>query len=51
MIVSAITMSPPAPSPWMARKAISWLIDWARPESTEPIRNTTMANWKTMRRP
>ncbi len=35
-IVNAIGWAAPAPKPWMARKMISWNIDWARPHRTEP---------------
>src|SRR3954462_8205084 len=35
--------SPPMPTPWMTRNAISMPIDWDRPDSAEPMTNTTMA--------
>src|SRR4051795_797463 len=35
--------SPPMPTPWMTRKPISMAIDWDRPDSAEPMTNTTMA--------
>src|SRR3954467_10088990 len=31
------------PTPWMTRNAISMAIDWDRPDSAEPMTNTTMA--------
>ena len=50
-MVKVITIKPPAPSPWMARKAMSWVIDWDIPARTDPIKKVTMANWKTIFRP
>ena len=47
----AVTVSPPAPSPWIARAAISHSIDCAAPLSAEPITNTTIDTWKTILRP
>ncbi len=35
----------------MPRKAMSWTMFWLRPESAEPIRKTTMANWNRPLRP
>lgn len=41
---------PPAPRPWSARKAISWVIDWAAPDSAEPTTNTaTEARYMCLR--
>lgn len=40
-----------APTPWTARKAISWSMVRARPASADPTTKTTMANWKTPLRP
>ena len=51
MMVKAMAISPPAPRPWMPRKAISSPMFWLRPDSTEPTRKTTMANWKIPLRP
>lgn len=45
------TMSPPPPSPWRARKPISWGMFWATPQSAEPIRKITIAVWKSFLRP
>ena len=45
------TMSPPAPMPWIARHAISSIIDWESPESIEPTRKMTIATWKNILRP
>ena len=45
------TMSPPPPSPWSARKTISWVRLWAAPHSAEPMRNTTSATCSTILRP
>jgi len=47
----APTMMPPAPAPWIARKATSCPIEADRPHSTLPARNRTMADWKTRLRP
>lgn len=51
MIACTPIMRPPAPMPWIARKAISWSMLWARPEHAEPATKTTIANWKTPLRP
>jgi hypothetical protein len=51
MIASAIAKRPPPPMPWMARKAISWGMSWARPQRAEPIRKMTIASWKISRLP
>ena len=51
MIVWAPTISPPPPMPWMARKAISSVIELASPDSAEPIRKITIAAWKNCLRP
>ena len=51
MIVMASTIRPPAPRPWMARKVISSFMFWESPDRIEPIRNTTIANWKMCLRP
>ncbi len=45
------TISPPPPSPWRARKPISWGMSWASPHSADPIRKRTMAYWKSLLRP
>ena len=50
-MVNVITINPPAPRPWMARKAMSCVIDWDIPASTDPIKKVTMANWNTIFRP
>ncbi len=39
---SAPTKRPPAPMPWSARKAINCPMSWASPQSTDPMRKTTM---------
>jgi hypothetical protein len=39
----APVISPPAPSPWTARKAMSWSMVCESPDSAEPTRKTTMA--------
>ena len=44
-------MSPPAPMPWMARKAMSSTMVWERPDSMDPARKITMASWKRLFRP
>ena len=51
MMAWAPTISPPAPMPWMARNPINSIMDWERPESIEPARKITMANWKRLFRP
>ena len=51
MIVMAMAMRPPAPSPWMPRKATSSPMFWLSPARAEPIRKMTMANWKMPLRP
>ena len=50
-MVCAPTIRPPPPSPWMARDAISSIIEWARPDSAEPIRKITIEAWKNIFRP
>ena len=45
------TIRPPAPIPWIARKAMSSAMDWDSPESTEPTRKITMASWNSALRP
>ncbi len=47
MIAWALTMSPPAPIPCIARKAMSSAIVWLSPASIEPARKITIAAWKT----
>ena len=44
MIASASDISPPAPTPCTARKAASWYIESASPQSTEPTTKTPIAN-------
>ncbi len=51
MIACTPIMSPPAPTPWSARKAINWSMVRDHPASAEPITKTTIANWKTPLRP
>ena len=43
MIAWALTMSPPAPIPWIARKAMSSAIVWLSPASIEPARKIRIA--------
>ena len=50
-VAIAPTISPPAPSPWMARKVISSAIDCDRPDSADPIRKITIAKTKSFFRP
>ena len=47
----ADTISPPPPSPWIARNAISSVIPCASPHSAEPMRNSTSAPCRTILRP
>ncbi len=42
MTARLIGNSAPAPRPWTPRKMISWVMFWLRPDSTEPMRNSTM---------
>lgn len=42
-MIMVSTITPPAPRPWKARKAMSWPIVWARPHRAELTRKTTMA--------
>ena len=51
MIACAPTISPPAPRPCSARKAISSPIDWLMPDSSEPARKIRMAARNTGLRP
>ncbi len=51
MVARAPTMRPPAPRPWMARNAMSWSMEWARPDSAEPIRKITIAIISSRLRP
>jgi hypothetical protein len=51
MIACTPIMSPPAPRPWTARKAISSFMVRDQPARAEPTTKTTMANWKTPLRP
>ena len=51
MIVIDMGMTAPAPSPWIARKAISCSIERERPQSAEPIRKTAIPNRKIGLRP
>ena len=41
----------PPPMPWIARKKISWFIDWLTPASTDPTRNTAIPPRKNAFRP
>ena len=47
----ATTMSPPAPSPCIARNPISSAMFWLIPHSAEPTRKMTIATWRTPLRP
>ena len=47
----ALTISPPPPRPWIARKTISSVMPCACPHSAEPARNRTSAPWSTTLRP
>ena len=51
MTASAIGKRAPAPRPWMPRKRISCHIVWLRPDKAEPMRNRTMPNISSGRRP
>ncbi len=47
----AETISPPPPSPWIARNTISSVMPCAWPHSTEPTMNSTSAACSTTLRP
>jgi hypothetical protein len=47
----ASTISPPPPSPWIARKTMSWVMLWLSPHSAEPARKMTIAARKSLLRP
>ena len=51
MMACAPTINPPAPRPWSARNSTSSVIDCDAPESTEPARKITIANWNQPLRP
>ncbi len=51
MTAWAPTISPPPPTPWTARNAMSSSMSWERPESIEPTRKITIADWKNSLRP
>ena len=51
MMASASDIRPPAPMPWMARKAASSYMLWDRPQRIEPTTKTPIANRKNGRRP
>ena len=51
MIVCAPTISPPPPNPCTARKAISSVMVWLKPDSAEPITKMMIAAWKKVFRP
>jgi hypothetical protein len=46
-----VTISPPAPIPWSARKAMSSPMFCAIPHRAEPTRKMTIADWRTIFRP
>ena len=46
-----VTIRPPPPIPWSARKAISWPMSCASPQSAEPTRKITIAVCRTILRP
>ena len=50
-VAIAPTISPPAPSPCMARKVISSAIDCDRPDSADPARKIRIATMKNFFRP
>ena len=51
MIVCAPTINPPPPSPCSARKAISSVIVWLKPDSADPMTKMTIDAWKKIFRP
>ena len=50
-IVWAPVSSPPPPTPWIARNAISSSIEWANPASADPARKMTIAAMNRYLRP
>jgi hypothetical protein len=50
-VAIAPTIRPPAPRPWMARKAISSSMVCDRPDSAEPTRKMMIAATKNVFRP
>ncbi len=51
MIDITPTIRPPAPRPWRARKPMSSVMSWERPESAEPARKITIEVRKMPLRP
>jgi hypothetical protein len=51
MMASASENRPPAPMPWIARKAASWYIDPAKEHIAEPRMKIVMAAMKNFLRP
>ena len=51
MIAMALTIRPPAPSPWIARNMISSAIVWDRQASADPARKITIAVMNSRLRP
>ena len=47
----AVTASPPAPSPWTARHAISQVIEFANPQAAEASTKIAADPWKITLRP
>ena len=50
-VAIAPTIKPPAPRPWMARKAISSAMVCDRPDNADPARKMMMAAMKNFFRP
>ena len=50
-IVNEIGWTAPAPRPWIVRKAMSWVMFWARPHSIEPPTNPARPIMKMGLRP
>ena len=50
-VASARAISPPPPSPWTSRKAISWSMFWEKPEASDPAMKTRIAIWNSSLRP
>ena len=51
MIASAIDIRPPAPMPWIARKAASSYMLWDMPQRIDPTTKAAIAKRKKPRRP
>ena len=51
MTARVVTISPPPPRPWSARKAISSVMFWLSPHNADPTRKITIAVCSSRLRP